>query len=300
MSGPDTKGGSEELPGSSDPLGFVRALPALVPLPRTARGRAALAVGAIAAAAGAAALRPRLQAAERPAVAPQPPAPEVVAAPAPRRAPLVFAVILVIAVLAVPWAIPGFAHRVGEWLAPSAGPQPVRVADPSVLPQPTASPTAGPSLAGPLAAAGKPNHLIVPRLQVNAPVVPIAVTSGALIPPSDPLMIGWWKEGPVPGADQGTAILTGHTVHYGGGAFDHLSSLVVGDHFKVRTARGVITYTVLRVRGYTKGSLARYATRLFRVTGPPRVLLVTCANWNGSIFLDNTVVTGAPISDTVS
>lgn len=210
------------------------------------------------------------------------------------------AAILVIAALALPWAIPGFAHSIGSWLAPTSTPAPIKIDDPLVLPTSTAQPTAAPTIAGPMAAAGDPIQVIVPRLQVKAPVVAITGSSGALIPPSDPLMIGWWLEGPKPGDAHGTALLTGHTVHYGGGAFDHLSSLVVGDRFRIRTAKGVITYVVQDVRNYTKGALARNATSLFRLTGTPRLLLITCANWNGRIFLDNTVVTGAPVSETLS
>lgn len=209
---------------------------------------------------------------------------------------------LVAAVISVPWAIPGLAHRVGNWLAPVAKPVPIRVVDPSVLPQPTTpttQPTVRPRL-GPMAAAGSPIKLIVPRLQVNAPVVAISGSSGALLPPSDPLMIGWWLEGPKPGDAQGTALLTGHTVHYGGGAFDHLASLVAGDHFRIRTAKGVITYVVQGVRKYTTGRLARDSKSLFRITGDPRVLLITCSNWNGTIYLDNTVVTGVPVSEVLS
>lgn len=213
---------------------------------------------------------------------------------------MVGALMLVAAVVAVPWAIPGFAHNVGDWLAPAAKPVPIKIVDPSVLPQPTALPTPKPTVVGPMAAAGSPVQLIVPRLQVSAPVVAISGNSGELLPPADPLMIGWWLEGPKPGSAQGTALLTGHTVHYGGGAFDHLGSLAVGDRFRIRTAKGVITYVVQGVRKYTTGRLARESKSLFRLTGAPKVLLITCANWNGTIYLDNTVVTGAPVSEVVS
>ena len=213
---------------------------------------------------------------------------------------MVVAVLLLAAVVAAPWTVPGFANRVGDWLSPTAKSVPIKVVDPSVLPQPTAQPTEVPTASGPMAAAGDPVQLIVPRLQVNAPVVAISGNSGELLPPSDPLMIGWWLEGPKPGDAQGTTLLTGHTVHYGGGAFDHLASLVVGDRFRIRTVKGVITYVVQGVRKYTTGTLARESKSLFRLAGAPKVLLITCANWNGSIYLDNTVVMGAPVSEVLS
>lgn len=292
--------GSEEPRGSSDPLGFVRALPALLPRPRSKRGLIALAIGATAVAAGAAALRPRVAASHAPTIAPAPPPPaEPDETKRPRRLLFAMAALLSVAVIAVPWAVPGFAHDVGSWLAPAAKPVPIRIVDPSVLPQPTEQPTLKPT-SGPMAAAGSPVQLIVPRLQIDAPVVAISGASGALLPPSDPLMIGWWVEGPKPGSAEGTALLTGHTVHYGGGAFDHLASLAVGDHFRIRTAKGVITYVVQRVRKYTTGRLAQDSKSLFRLTGDPKVLLITCSNWNGTIYLDNTVVTGAPVSEVLS
>lgn len=265
-----------------------------------------MAAGAVAVAAGVAAVAPRAAATyEHERFRPPPTEPEPGKRPdLPRRRGLVLTLIAVVVALAVPWTVPGFSHRVGDWLAPAAKPVPVKIADPTPLPAPTAQPTAQPThtpyLSGQLQAWGTPTQLIVPRLQVNAPVVPIREQAGSLTPPSDPLMIGWWLQGPNPGDAQGTALLTGHTVHYGGGAFDHLDSLVPGDHFRVRTARGVITYVVVGSRKYTTGALARDSRQLFRFTGAPRLLLVTCSNWNGSIYLNNTVVTGAPISEVLS
>lgn len=203
-----------------------------------------------------------------------------------------------IALMAIPWAIPGFSQTVGDALGGGSSAHPLKVADPVVLPP---APNQGNVrathyLTGQLKASGPPIGIVVPRLQVNSPVVPITGQSGTLTPPSDPQMLGWWLEGPQPGSATGSALLTGHTVHTGGGALDHLESLVVGDHFKIRTAGGVITYVVTDVRNYTKGALAQQSQSLFRTDGDPRVVLVTCSNWTGTEYLDNTVVTGAPIA----
>lgn len=306
MSDSSSKGGCEEPSGASHPLGFVRALPDLVAVPQSRRGRILLAAGAVAVAAGAAALAPRAAATyQRQRILP-PPVPEETPVAAPRRRPsgFVLALIAAVVVVAAPWTVPGLPHRIGDWLAPAAKSAPIKVADPKPLPVPSTQPAVPPPhsayLSGQLQAWGTPTQLVVPRLQVNAPVVPIREQAGSLTPPSDPLMIGWWLQGPNPGDAQGTALLTGHTVHYGGGAFDHLDALVRGDRFRVRTARGVITYIVVGVRKYTTGALARDSQQLFRFTGAPRLLLVTCSNWNGSIYLNNTVVTGAPISEVLS
>lgn len=298
--------------GFSHPFGFIRALPALVPLPKTGGGRAAVVLGVGAAAVLARSRSgPPAAASSTGAVASAPPprvsadGTEGVAKPARKGArrgkrrssiPLAIGLILLAAALTAPWVTPGFSQWVRGWTDGKAAPARITVADPVVAPQAPPASVAPPLLSGVLTAAGVPTRVVVPRLQVNAPVVPISGNSGTLIPPSDPQTIGWWEEGSRPGEAAGTTILTGHTVHYGGGAFDSLSSLAAGDYFQIRTAKGLITYVVLDVHTYLTGELARQSAVIFRLTGPPRVLLVTCSQWNGTIYLDNTVVTGAPVS----
>ncbi len=139
-------------------------------------------------------------------------------------------------------------------------------------------------------AAGIPTRLVVPALHVNAPVVPIAAPNGVLLPPSNPQMLGWWKDGAVPGAATGGALITGHTVHTGGGAFDDLETLRPGDPVRVETAKGSISYVVSGVTIYRKSTLARDAQRVFSQSVPGRLVLVTCEDWNGSVYLSNAVV----------
>jgi LPXTG-site transpeptidase (sortase) family protein len=160
----------------------------------------------------------------------------------------------------------------------------IAAAQPSVPPRPERSP-----------AAGRPARLLVPRLGVDAPVYPIAAQGRVLTPPSDPQTLGWWSGGAVPGAAHGGALVTGHTVHTGGGAFDDLETLRPGDPVRVRTDRGVVRYRVSGVTVYRKASLARDAARVFRQTGPGRLVLVTCEDWNGSVYLSNAVVFADPV-----
>ncbi|HET8562104.1 MAG TPA: class F sortase [Marmoricola sp.] len=204
--------------------------------------------------------------------------------------------------MALPWLLPVVPHVLGG-LVPAGG-GPVTTPDPPVaraVAQPvttgsTLRPSAMTRLAGKrLAAAGRPERLRVQRLGVHSPVVPISGQTGVLLPPSDPQLLGWWQEGAVPGAARGSAVLTGHTVHTGGGAFDHLRALVPGDVVVVRTARGLIRYTVVGVHIYTKRALARSSERVFRLTGPGRLVLVTCSNWNGVDYDTNTVVVARPV-----
>ena len=143
---------------------------------------------------------------------------------------------------------------------------------------------------GPDPAAGLPTRLLVPRLGVDAPVVRIGVTDGVLLPPDDPQTLGWWEQGAEPGAVQGGALITGHTVHTGGGAFDDLETLRKGDVVSVRTTGGAIEYAVSGVTIYRKGRLARDAETVFSQSGPGRLVLITCEDWNGSGYDSNAIV----------
>lgn len=167
-------------------------------------------------------------------------------------------------------------------------------ADPAIVP--SASPETGTD-ARPVRAPrapGAPVRVRIPALGVDAPVVPVRAPDRTLVPPSDPLRLGWWADGAKPGAPTGSALVAGHTVHDGGGALDDLEHLARGDVVVVRTDRGTIDYAVRRVRIYTKGALAEHATALFSQRAPGRLVLVTCEDWDGERYLSNVVVTAAP------
>ncbi len=115
---------------------------------------------------------------------------------------------------------------------------------------------------------GVPVRLVVPSLGVDAPVIPITAPGGVLLPPGDPQTLGWWRDGAQPGAETGGALITGHTVHTGGGAFDDLDTMRTGQRVSVRTPRGLLEYAVSSVTVYRKSTLARDAERIFSQTVP--------------------------------
>ena len=138
---------------------------------------------------------------------------------------------------------------------------------------------------------GTPVALHVPALGLRAPVVGVALDAdGALVPPADARVVGWWSGGVRPGSRRGAALLTGHTVHDGAGVFDDLARLEVGDAVEVLTRRGVLDFRVWQVREVTKTRLAASAVRLFDQTGDATLVLVTCSDWDGVRYLGNTVV----------
>ena len=139
-----------------------------------------------------------------------------------------------------------------------------------------------------------PDAVVLPALGVRADVLPIRTQGGALTPPADPLQVGWWSGGARPGADHGAAVLTGHTVHTGGGALDDLENLVAGDRVLVRSGRASVAFRVTSVRILSKAELARESVDVFGRGGPGRLVLITCEDWDGSGYRSNVVVTARP------
>jgi LPXTG-site transpeptidase (sortase) family protein len=153
-----------------------------------------------------------------------------------------------------------------------------------------------PSSSRTTARAGRPTGIRISQLGVNAPVVAINAVHAALTPPSDPSKVGWWSGGAQPGSKTGSAVITGHTVHNGGGAFDNLDKLVPGSVVQVSTVRGQLRYRVATVTTYRKATLAKRAAQLFDQSVRGRLVLVTCEDWNGTVYLSNVVVVALPMA----
>lgn len=141
---------------------------------------------------------------------------------------------------------------------------------------------------------GRPSQITLPSLAVQAPVVPVLLVDGGLTPPADPTSVGWWAEGALPGARRGSALLVGHTVHTGGGAFDHLDRLRTGEPIQLSTSAGLLRYAVRSVAVYHKEMLSTRAGQLFDQNVPGRLVLVTCGDWDGERYLSNVVVVADP------
>jgi LPXTG-site transpeptidase (sortase) family protein len=162
-------------------------------------------------------------------------------------------------------------------------------------PDPTSTPSARPAQSSASADPGlRPDLVVVPSLGVRAPVTGIRTEDGALTPPSDPRQVGWWTGGARPGASAGAAVVTGHTVRAGGGAFDDLETVAVGDDVLVRSGARELAYVVDAVEVLSREELARRSASLFARTGPGRLVLITCEDWDGTAYRSNVVVTARP------
>lgn len=141
-----------------------------------------------------------------------------------------------------------------------------------------------------------PVSLVIPSLKLHAPIVPVTVTDSVLDPPRDPMLVGWWSASAEPGKKHGQTVITGHTVHTGGGAMDRIDTLKLGQRVDVITREGTMRYEVSKVSILNKDDVAAQAASLFgQDTGAGRLVLVSCDQWNGTYYESNVVVFGEPL-----
>jgi hypothetical protein len=166
----------------------------------------------------------------------------------------------------------------------------------ALLPPAVVTPHAATALPRAPRVLGRPVVLDIPALGVRAPVDPVDAPDGDLQVPDDPDRVGWWREGAVPGADTGTALIAGHvdSATSGEGALFWLDRLRPGDPVTVTTTSGEADYVVVSVRRYPKadlpGSVAAPA-------GPPGLTIVTCGGPFDRLarsYVDNVLVDAVP------
>jgi LPXTG-site transpeptidase (sortase) family protein len=193
----------------------------------------------------------------------------------------------------------------GSDVTPVGSPAPTSAgttASPEVSRKPTsASPKASKESQEPTAVpAGRiegPYTLRIPRIGVDTPVVPIQSNAVRVLePPRDPRIAGWWSDGAAPGEPQGSAVVVGHSVRNdGGGVFDDLGDLRRGNAIEVKGADSALTYRVQSVDVMSKDELARSAEKIFAQTGTGRLVIISCEDWDGSVWRSNVVTIAAPV-----
>lgn len=157
----------------------------------------------------------------------------------------------------------------------------------------TAAPMAG-------AEPSDPERITVGSLGIrDAEILPMALDDGVLHPPDNPRQVGWWNRSADAGADRGVVLLTAHKVSGGNGVFEHLVDIRPGAEVELAGAAGSYLYRVDSVRVITKERLAVESSELFSQSGPHRLVLVTCEDWDGRTFESNSVVVASPVVGTV-
>ena len=139
--------------------------------------------------------------------------------------------------------------------------------------------------------------LRIPRIGVQAPVVPIKSNEDRVLePPRDPSIAGWWSEGAAPGEPRGSAVVVGHSVRNdGGGVFDDIGDLNRGDAIEVERSDSTLNYRVKSVEVMSKHELARNAEEIFAQTGAGRLVVISCEDWDGTAWRSNVVTIAAPV-----
>nr|WP_246401957.1 class F sortase [Jiangella mangrovi] len=179
-----------------------------------------------------------------------------------------------------------------QFEGPAARPE----AEPTPTPSGPYDPTEQSAVPGaPVGTAEGLYTLLLPLLGTQAPVIEIASDAErVLLPPKDPLLGGWWRDGAAPGAETGSAVVVGHAVEGGEAAFNDVARLNRGDNVLISGPDVEQWYRVDTVETMTPADLAARADEMFAQDGPGRLVLVTCADWNGTGFRANVVVTAVP------
>lgn len=160
-----------------------------------------------------------------------------------------------------------------------------------VLASVSAAPTVAPEPAP--VATGIPSRLRIPALKVDAQVVGVGTgpDNSQEVPPSLRLA-GWWRDGVQPGAP-GNAVMVGHTASAGGGVFDALIDAKRGDVVTVEGKDGRVAFRVTRIEELAVRDFDTVADEVYRSTGRPGLVLMTCGDWNGKLFETTVIVHAA-------
>ncbi len=125
--------------------------------------------------------------------------------------------------------------------------------------------------------APNPATIRIPRLDVEASIIPLGLEEdGSIEVPENPEQAGWWLGGPEPG-EMGPAVILGHvdSQEEGPAVFFHLRYMEVGDKIHIDRVDGsTITYVVESTERHDKDEFPTDA--VYGPTEQPTLRLVTC------------------------
>jgi len=169
----------------------------------------------------------------------------------------------------------------GDLVGPSAPSDPVPpVAGGTESPAPDLLP---PSLAAGDEALAPATAVHIPRLKLDVSLIDLHVLpDSSMSVPQDAKDVGWWAEGPHPGA-AGAALVAGHVDSKTGPAvFFRLKEMVVGDLVTVdRADHTSVVFKVVSKATYARSDFPDDV--VYRVSGKPSLHLVTCDAFDPSI-----------------
>lgn len=142
----------------------------------------------------------------------------------------------------------------------------------------------------------RPYALRIESIGVDTAVVAIdSSRDGVLEPPDDADLAGWWSQGAALGEQTGSAVVVGHSASDGGGVFDAVGDLEVGDLIEIDGATQTLAYRVGSVEVVSKDEFPGEAQRIFDQDANGRLVLITCVDWDGSTWRSNVVAIAAPV-----
>ena len=122
-----------------------------------------------------------------------------------------------------------------------------------------------------------PVLLTIPSIGVNASIESVGnKADGTMGTPQKFADVAWYSLGAKPG-EAGNTVIAGHINNAltTAGAFEHLSSLHLGDTFSISDAAGrSLTYAVTDIEVYPADT--SHDAEIFSVGGPSRAALITC------------------------
>lgn len=144
-----------------------------------------------------------------------------------------------------------------------------------------------------------PASVRVPSVGLELGVVPVGVRDdGQMDVPDLVTELGWYRYGPAPGADAGSAVLAAHfDSDIGAAPMASVLRASAGDTVEVSTASGeVLLFRITSIEQISKAELPLQS--LFARDGEHAVQLVTCGGeWDAAAgaYEDNIVVTAVPV-----
>ncbi|WP_425844369.1 sortase domain-bontaining protein [Agrococcus sp. TSP3-2-1] len=180
--------------------------------------------------------------------------------------------------------------------APSASAPPDAAS--TAAPVPTAVGARDASIGDARATVDAPTRVQVPSVGIDLEVIPVGVREdGQMDVPELVREVGWYRFGPAPGADRGSAVLSAHVDSDRGRApMAELLGVRAGERVEVATASGAdLRFRIVAVERFSKDELP--LEQLFARDGDPLVRLITCGGeWDAAAgaYEDNIVVTAVP------
>lgn len=175
--------------------------------------------------------------------------------------------------------------------SPGSGPVPARAVVPTGVGARDASPAVP-------TAVDAPASVRVPSVGLELGVVPVGVRDdGQMDVPDLVSELGWYRYGPAPGADAGSAVLAAHfDSDIGAAPMASVLRASTGDAVEVSTTSGeVLRFRITSIEQISKAELP--LASLFARDGAHAMRLVTCGgDWDAAAgaYQDNIVVTAVP------